>query len=410
MLPLIKSRLPIYQDIPPLAWWLMLGTGTANLLNFACLPFLAIILAKQGVNPVYIGIVLGVGPLVGLVVGLLGSSLSDYWGRRVVILFSLYLWAISFFLFSITSLIPVYILVSGLLGLCQSLFEPTCQALLSDLVPKEKIKIIFRLRYLIVNVGVAFGPLLGAIFALVSEKSSFLLAAGFFAIYALVMTQKMRHIKFTMSPIKKTNQFLKQTFSIILIDKILLRFLLGGICVAITYSQFSSTLPQYIFSNGLSNFSYAAILMVNAFGVLIFQLPVSKIADKFKLLSGMRIGALLLFLGYLVMAVSNASLVILFLGMLVITFGELFISPVQNVVVTNLATEDTYGLYFGAYNLRQLGFSLGPILGSYILATGGGMICFLSVAMFGMLACYFFGAVQARLTDDAALEECNTES
>ena len=49
-----------YAKIPSLAWWLIIGTGVSNLLNFACLPFLAIILSRQGSSSLYIGIVLGV--------------------------------------------------------------------------------------------------------------------------------------------------------------------------------------------------------------------------------------------------------------------------------------------------------------------------------------------------------------
>jgi dipeptide/tripeptide permease len=235
------------------------------------------------------------------------------------------------------------------------------------------------------------------------------LAFLFFGAYALIITAKTRHLKSIINPIKKSHQFFGKTFSILIMDKTLFRFLMGGICVAITYSQFESTLPQYMYSNGLGNFSYAGLLMINAFGVLIFQIPISKIADKFELLSGMRNGGMLLFLGYLIIAISNANLAFMFLGMLIITFGELFISPVQNVVVNRLAATDTYGLYFGAYNLRQLGFSLGPLIGSYLLGIAGGTICFVSVAMFGMLASYFFGTVQNKLMPEEKLEECNNE-
>lgn len=402
----VISCLKPYDDIPPLAWWLMLGTGISNLLNFACMPFLAIILAKQGTNPVHIGVVLGAAPLVGLIAGFMCSSLSDYVGRRVIILFSLYLWAISFFLFFITSHTTVYMFVSALLGLSQSLFEPTSQALLSDLVPKDKIKILFKLRYLILNIGFAFGPLLGAILSVFSEKSGFLLASIFFGMYASIIAAKSRPLGFIINYTKKRQKFLRQTFSILITDKALLRFLVGGICIAITYSQFESTFPQYMYAHGLGNFSYAALLMINAFGVLIFQIPISKIADKFEVLSGMRNGGILVALGYLFIAISGANLATMFLGMLVITFGELLISPVQNVVVNRLATPDTYGLYFGAYNLRQFGFSLGPLIGGYFLGFAGSAVCFLIVAMFAIIASYFFGSIQNTLEPEKNFVEC----
>lgn len=78
------------------------------------------------------------------------------------------------------------------------------------------------------------------------------------------------------------------------------------------------------------------MLTVNAFGVLFFQFPIRKIVEKFDLLSGMRIGALLLIFGYFIFSVSNANFVLLTLAMAIITFRELIISPVQNTVVNNM--------------------------------------------------------------------------
>jgi MFS family permease len=395
-----------YENIPSLAWWLMLGTGIIVLLTFACLPFLAIILTRAHTDPFMIGIVVGIGPLVGLTGGFFGSALSDYCGRRVIILAAMNLFTIAFVLVSLSSNILIYALVSALLGLSQSLFEPTAQALLSELVPEEKIKTVFKLRYLLLNIGFAFGPLLGALLALVSEKSSFVLAAIFSISYAAIIMVKTRHLKVLSNSVKRPEKFVRKSLSILITDKRLLQFLLGAICVAVTYSQFESTIPQYILSYGHSNFSYAYLLMINAFGVLIFQMPVSKLADRFELLSGMRIGAFFLFLGYFLFAFSNANFPLMVMSMAVVTFGELFISPVQGVVIKNMATTESYGLYFGAFNLRQLGFSIGPIVGSYLLSVGGGMICFLGVGLFGIMAAYFFGNVQNKLSSPLVLKEC----
>ncbi len=385
------------SKIPVLAWWLIIGTAITTLSSFACLPFLAIILFKQGVNSTFIGLILGISSLAGLLIGFYCTALSDYFGRRWMILSALTLWTVAYFLFSFHLTPIAYLFINASIGICKSLFEPISQALLSDLISDQQgIKKIFKIRYLVLNIGFACGPFLGSLLTIINQKLSFIIASICIFLYTTVIAVIMH--KYPLKKIYKQKQkkFFQSFTSILFQDRAFVYFLLGAICVAITYSQFESTFPQYLHLYGYNNFIYSSLLMVNALGVLCLQIPISKIADKFKIFHGMSIGGFLIFFGYLMFAFSTKYIFIAFLGMLVITLGELFISPLQNVVVNKLAVSNNYGLYFGAYNLRQLGFFIGPILGGFFLSLLGSKISFIIVALFGIIACFFFNQVHQK--------------
>jgi MFS family permease len=382
------------KEIPILAWTLILGTSISSLLSNACIPFLAIILAKNNASPILIGLIIGVAPFTGIIFGFYLSALSDLFGRKVIILISLYVFTFAYLLLAINHFPADYFLVSALIGLCSSVFEPTSQALLSDIIPTGNIKRVFLFRYFMLNIGFALGPLLGALLALYNEKLSFYVAACLFGVYAIFMSLKMRDYKESNAKSLEKRSITGDIVRVLLKDRVFTAFLFGAICVSITYSQFGSIFPQYIHAVNKSNFVFSVMLMINGFGVLIFQRPFTAISTRLGVLRGMMVGGVFIFIGYVVIAISHTYTTLLFLGILIITFGELLVTPLQNVVVNHLATPSMYGLYYGAYTLRQLGYALGPVLGGGLLKSSGGQTTFFIIGLFGLFASCFFGFVK----------------
>ncbi len=143
----------LYREYHPLVWVLVGGTVFARAASFMSLPFLAIYLSQTtGMSSILIGLIVGLGPLAGTFGGFIGGYLSDRFGRQVVMLSTLFVWAGVFLGFALAEEVVVFMVLNLLNGLCRSFFEATSQALMADLTPPEKRMRVFSIRYLAINV------------------------------------------------------------------------------------------------------------------------------------------------------------------------------------------------------------------------------------------------------------------
>ena len=110
----------------PVVWTLLLGTIFARGASFMAIPFLALYLAStEGIHPVLIGVTIGLAPLTGTIGGFIGGYFSDRFGRKKVMLGTIFVWALVYIGFSQASHIGVFMALNALNGLCRSFFEPS---------------------------------------------------------------------------------------------------------------------------------------------------------------------------------------------------------------------------------------------------------------------------------------------
>src|SRR4051794_21921300 len=84
-----------------IVWVLLIGTILSRGSATMTLPFLAIYLSRNmDLSPVFIGITIGMSPLMGTIGGFIGGHLSDRYGRKRVMLIALF--AIAFVYFGFT--------------------------------------------------------------------------------------------------------------------------------------------------------------------------------------------------------------------------------------------------------------------------------------------------------------------
>ncbi|HBJ00073.1 MAG TPA: MFS transporter, partial [Lysinibacillus sp.] len=88
------------------------------------------------------------------------------------------------------------------------------------------------------------------------------------------------------------------TFTILLTNRVLLSFIFGAILINIGYSQFDSTLPQIIeltVENGTK--LYSLLISLNAAVVLLLQLPISIVSERFSSSATLLVGILFFAIG-----------------------------------------------------------------------------------------------------------------
>jgi MFS family permease len=350
------------------------------------MPFLAIYLSKTThTSPLWIGLVIGIGPLTSTFVSFIGGNLSDRIGRKKILIWSVIVWVLVYIGFSFATTLWMFTLLNALNGLCRSFFEPASQALLADVTPKEKRPKVFGLRYWAINIGATLGPLLGAYFGLSSSAIAFWLTAGVYAAYGFVMWMIINRYQEDLQENTETGQktpvTLRKAIQVIRADVALRYFVLAGIIENVGYSQIESNLPQYLkvaLPHGVA--LYSVLLATNAIFVVIFQMPISHFAGKRPPLQIMTIGSLIFALGYLGIGLST-GVVGMVLSMVVLTIGEILVFPTNSILLDLLAPEGMRGTYFGAGGLRNLGHSIGPALGGWILGQWSGSSLFYLMAI-----------------------------
>lgn len=386
----IKNYIGQFHTI---VWVLLIGTVLSRGSAFMTLPFLSIYLSRNlDLPPAIIGLTVGMSPLMATVGGFIGGHLSDRYGRKKVMLFSLFTLAFVYYGFTVASSQGWFILLNALNGLCNSFFEPTSQALMADITEKKNRMKAYSLRYTAINVGASVGPLVGAYLATTSAKMSFAITGTTYLLYAIVLYFFLQKLVIHQREQSKKSVSFNDAFRIIRKDRALMFLILGSILVNIGYVQLDSNLPQYLaakMQNGVVIFS--VLLTINAVMVVVLQMPISHIAEKFKPMQAMLAGSIFMAAG-LVGFSFISGWVTAVISIILLTFGEILIFPSSSILIDNLAPEHLRGTYFGAGQFRKIGNFLGPVLGGFLLNQVHGQVMFWMISLVTLGSIFFFTA------------------
>lgn len=339
------------------------------------MPFLAIYLtATKGVSPALTGMMIAVSALIGVICGFIGGNLSDQYGRKRIMMASIFVWIFVFVGFAFADHVAWFFLLNALNGVCRSFFEPTSRALLSDMTKQENKLLVFNLRYAAINVGVAIGPLVGLQLGSAKSTMPFLIAAAVNLVYMISLLIQFRKYEIGEIPaVQKERVSMKQSAQVLRKDNVFLLALIGIILGNAGYSQFSSTLSQYfanapVFQDGIELFSH--VLVLNAITVLVVQYPVTRVGKRYSPLVSIMFGTLIVSLGLIGFGMLE-SVPLLFACAFLFTIGEVLMFSMTDLFVDQIAVPHLKGTYFGAMGFSGLGGVVGPWLGGMLLNTYG---------------------------------------
>ena len=380
----------------PVVWTILTGTIFTRAASSMALPFLAIYLSgSQQVNPILVGLTIGLSPLSSTLGGFLGGYLSDRIGRKKVMLTAIVIWSIVYFGFAMADHIAVFMLLNVFNGLCRSFFEPSSQAMMGDLTEARLRKRVFSLRYTAINIGAAGGPLLGVYIASFSSSLPFVITGIMYLLYGIALIIMLNaYPTVQITPEKKLN--LSETLTVVASDRILLFFIFGGILVNLGYSQIDSTLPQYLqasFEEGVVLF--ARLISLNAIMVIILQYPLSVLSEKWSVMNTIMLGCSLFAFGFAGFGLSPSPAWFI-VSMVFVTIGEIFVFPSTSVFIDMIAPEGRRGTYFGAAQFRSIGHFTGPILGGWLLMETDGRWLFIIIGLIILSSILFYSLGNSR--------------
>lgn len=375
-------------------WVRVIGTILTSLTGFMIRPFLVFYLYDKLNGSILLSMmIIGLQPLCGILVSLYAGGLSDRYGRKPMMLISLIIQALSMAGYIGASEVWQYALISVISGMGFALFMPAANAQISDVVPAEKRAEVFALLHTALNMGSAFGPIIGLLLFTWKPSIIFLICSLALLLYAALVAWKVPE---TLPARNKEQQaaFVRKPKIKWLEHKQLLWITLFTMPITLLYAQVESTFPLHL-QHHFENYKtvFATIITFNGCVVIALQLWIAKRTEHLPAYRVMAVAYTLFMivaLGYGYVPVLALLLIVEFL----FTIGEMLNGPHLQKVISVIAPEEHRGWYFSVFGLNwQASRAIGPVIGGLLMSRFSGEF------MFTMLAVLLFiaGIVQTMI-------------
>lgn len=360
-----------------MVWLLVFGTLVSRLGTSMTTPFMSFFLHERaGMSLASAGIIIGSSFLAYAFGGFWGGAISDFLGRKFLLLGSLFLYALIFIGFGIAStniqnihlLGMVFVLLNIISGICRSWYESLTQAAIADFSSEEKKTTAFGLRYTGANIGTAIGPLLGTALGLSGSSAGFYLTGSilllYFILFFIIISKNKQQCTTTT---RKIPNSLKETIKILLQDRAMFWLTVTGILIYFGFVQQEALFAQIVFLKLHSLRYFSILIAINASLVIILQLPLSYLLNRFSPLNVIIGGAILISLGLTGIGNSGSNFFGYIVSEIIFTLGEILVFSFMSVMVDVLAPASLRGAYFGAASFQFLGRAIGPVIGGFFL-------------------------------------------
>lgn len=348
----------------------MMGLDTLLTIGWSSAsPFLALYLHNERALPMsLVGTIFLAGGLCTGATNLIGGMLSDRFGRRRLLLTvsSVSTFASVGLALLIGMSAPVWLIALVFIAArsINGTINPTIAAIVADLSPKDRLAESYAVVRVGGNLGFAIGPAIGGYLV------GFLSYGWLFSISAVTSLLVAFLIYFFMRESfggSKERVDFRSTLAVSR-DRPFLIFAIVSILLVLSIGHLGTTLSVFTVDRlGFSTAQYGLLLAANGLMVVLFQYPVTYLGSKMAKSKGLILGSLLYAIGY-----STLGWITSFdwamLTIVLITAGEVTLSPISSAVVAESAPADKRGRYMGFFALSQtLGFSLSPLFGGVLL-------------------------------------------
>lgn len=353
----------------PRQFWILFGGTLINSLGSGMVfPFLTLYLHQRlNLSVTLVGFALTLWAVSQLVGQLIGGSLTDQFGRRRLMVFSLLSSAIFLPLFGLADTFITAAGVAVFLGFTGAMYQPARDAMVADLVVPDKRPQAYGLVRVVSNLGIAIGPAIGGFLASRSYMLTFVLSAAATFLFFLVTVILIRETKPPVTAARSGTGPIPDNFLSILHDTPFIVFSAATTLVILASVQMMTVLPIYMKDQfGLGESFFGWVMTTNAGMVVLFQFPITRATEKLPRMPLIAFGAFLYALG--VSSVGIASSFPHFVASMAVgTLGEMIVVPSATAVTADLAPQAMRGRYMSVLGLTwSLGFGLGPVLGGII--------------------------------------------
>src|SRR5512143_127465 len=332
----------IYREYPRTFWMMILVNFIDRLGGSLLFPFFALYLTRRfGIGMTQVGILFAVFSLSSFLGAFPGGALTDRFGRKWIIIFSLLASSLSTLLMGFVASFQLFMLIAFISGIFTDVGGPAYEAVFIDVLPEEKRPSGFGIRRVAFNLAIVAGPAIGGLIAARSYLALFVIDAIVSSIVALLVFVLIPETKPALAEGTK-QESTAQSFGgylRVLRDGRFMAFVGACLLAWLVYMNMNTTLGVYLRDqHHVAEVGYGALISINAAMVVLLQFPITRQIEKRPPMLMMAAGTLLIAGGLALYGfVGNYSLFVVAIAIL--TFGEMVTIPIANAVVASFAAE-----------------------------------------------------------------------
>lgn len=394
---LLEKIRNIYNEYPRAFWTYNIIIFIDRLGGFMLYPFFALYLTQKfDIGMSTVGILFATFSVSGFVGSALGGALTDRMGRKGVIIFSLVLSSLSALGMGFAPSLAVFIAVSVIVGTLSNIGGPAHEAVVADLLPPEKRAEGYGIIRVIFNLAVIIAPAIAGLLIARSYILLFIVDAVISLIAAAVVLLALPETK-PQAHANAKPETMKQTFAgygRVFKDTPFVAFIGVTVMMTLVYMNMNTTLGVFLRDqHGLREVGYGSLISINAIIVVLFQFWIARRLEKYKSMLMMAAGSLLYAVGFAMYGfVSGYALFVI--AMVVITIGEMIVSPFQQALVASFAPEAMRGRYMAVSGLSWgIAFAVGPYFAGLMLDSANPNVLWAFCGFLGILATIGFAVL-----------------
>lgn len=398
----------IYHEFPRKFWVVMAVMFVDRVGGTLLFPFFSLyITQKFQVGMTQAGVVLGLFSIFGLVGQMIGGALTDKFGRRKLILFGLVFSALSTLTLGMVNHYATLIPLAVVIGILSDIAGPAHQAMMADLLPEDKRQEGFGLMRVVANLSWIIGPTIGGFIAGRSFLALFIIDASISCVVAVLFYFLVSETKPQLQPDEKPASVLEtfKGYGAVWKDRAYVAFILVLILMGLVYGQMYNSLSVYLRDvHDIQPQGYGFLMSTSAITVILLQFWVSRRIKHSPPFLVMALGAAVYVIGFGMFGFVGAFWLFM-LAIVIITVGEMLVSPTMQTLTANFAPQAMRGRYMAVFGFAwMLPSAIGPgaagiILDNYnpnLLWYIGAGVC--SVSVLGFLFLHLRLGSQARFS------------
>jgi proton-dependent oligopeptide transporter, POT family len=357
-------------------------------------PF-GIYMASLGYSRSQLGVTQTFFLLISYGVPVISGSFADRFGFKKVLIVSYLAYLPSILLLTLTKSYSGIVLTMLTIGLSAGIFKPLVAGTVRAVTDGTNKTLGFGIFYAMVNIGGTIGPMVAGYLRAMSWEYAFYSAAAAIVLMLLITIFFYREPEREIEGVTLGRKM--KDIGVALRD---LRFtallIILGVFFWIPFWAFFNLSSLYVDSNldtarlyisvqavlgtWLANlFSHVdehgvrrilgETLSTTGYIIMIFQVPISRIAERFKAMPTFIAGLCMMTIGFVIIGLAKISIpAIVFLGIFMFAIGEMMSSPRLQEYITWIAPKEKAGLYIG---MNFLATMIGALSGISYTALSG---------------------------------------